>query len=197
MFAMLLFRKPAPATTRRFLDEQSRLDFSYAAVWGTAETLPAGYAIDRTRVTLGYGASTYAVAKSALNRWEQFKLGWLEVWPDKTALRQGELVAIITWAVGMWWLNASRIVYTIDSEEPIARYGFAYGTLPGHAETGEERFLVQWDRATDEVAYEILAFSRPRHPLARLGYPLVRRMQKRFARDSCAAMQRAVSSLRA
>ena len=76
-------------------------------------------------------------------------------------------------------------------EEP-ARRGFAYGTLPGHAESGEERFLVEWDRSDNAVWYDIVAFSRPKHPLARLGYPLTRRTQKRFARDSVAAMRRAI-----
>ena len=74
-----------------------------------------------------------------------------------------------------------------------SRFGFAYGTLPGHAESGEERFLVEWDRADDAVWYDILAFSRPRHPLARLGYPLTRRTQRRFARDSAAAIRQAVA----
>jgi uncharacterized protein (UPF0548 family) len=85
-------------------------------------------------------------------------------------------------------------VYTIDETGPVCRFGFAYGTLPDHAESGEERFLVEWDRATDAVHYDILAFSRPRHPLARIGYPLTRRTQKRFARDSAAAMRRAVGA---
>jgi len=38
------------------------------------------------------------------------------------------------------------------------------------------------------VWYDILAFSRPNQVLTRLGYPLVRRIQKRFAKDSAAAM---------
>ena len=75
---------------------------------------------------------------------------------------------------------------------PIGKFGFAYGTLPGHVESGEERFLVEWDRGDDGVWYDILAFSRPNHILTRLGYPVVRRLQKRFGRDSAASMLRAV-----
>jgi hypothetical protein len=44
------------------------------------------------------------------------------------------------------------------------------------------------------VWYDILAFSRPRHFLSRIGKSQVRRMQKRFSSDSAAAMQRAVQS---
>jgi uncharacterized protein (UPF0548 family) len=81
----------------------------------------------------------------------------------------------------------ARIVYVI--EEP-RRFGFAYGTLPGHMAIGEERFLIEWN-ADDDVYYDVLAFSRARHPLMKLGYPLVRRLQKRFGRESAAAMRRA------
>jgi uncharacterized protein (UPF0548 family) len=52
--------------------------------------------------------------------------------------------------------------------------------------------LIEWNREDNNVWYDILAFSRPNHLLARLGYPVVRRMQKRFGRESAAAMQRAV-----
>jgi uncharacterized protein (UPF0548 family) len=64
--------------------------------------------------------------------------------------------------------------------------------LPAHAESGEERFLVEWNQRDNSVAYDILAFSRPRHTLAQLGYHIAHRMQKRFARDSTAAMLQTV-----
>jgi uncharacterized protein (UPF0548 family) len=101
-------------------------------------------------------------------------------------------VAVIARLFGLWWLNACRIVYVVDEGGPVQRYGFAYGTLLEHAESGEERFTVEWHEPDDAVWYEILAFSRPHHVLARLGYSLARRLQRRFARDSAAAMQRAV-----
>ena len=83
----------------------------------------------------------------------------------------------------------------MDEQGPVQRYGFAYGTLPEHAESGEERFTVEWHEADDAVWYDILAFSRPQQLLAQLGYPFTRRLQKRFARDSAAAMRRAVKSV--
>jgi uncharacterized protein (UPF0548 family) len=64
--------------------------------------------------------------------------------------------------------------------------------LPGHVESGEERFQVEWDRDDNSVWYDILAFSRPNRLLIRLGYPVVRRLQKRFARDSAQSMLGAV-----
>ena len=104
-------------------------------------------------------------------------------------------MAILARSLGLWWLNACRIVYVVDEPGPVQRFGFAYGTLPGHAESGEERFVVEWDRDRGEVCYDIVAFSRPRHILARLGYPWARRVQKRFARDSAAAIGKALARI--
>ncbi len=83
-------------------------------------------------------------------------------------------------------------MYVVDEPGPKHRFGFAYGTLPDHIEMGEERFVVEWDEASGNVWYDILAFSRLRHPLVRVGNAYMRRMQKRFARESAAAMQRVV-----
>lgn len=191
---MLSFRKPAPQAIQRFLDEQRRTDVSYSAVGATATNPPAGYVVDHTRVKLGNGELVLLNAKAALERWEQFRLGWVEAFSSETPIQTGEVVAVVARAFGLSWLNACRIVYVIDEHEPARKFGFAYGTLADHVESGEERFQIEWNHADDSVWYDILAFSRPRHVLARLGYPLVRRFQRRFARDSAAAMQRAVDS---
>ena len=98
------------------------------------------------------------------------------------------------WAVGFWWLNLCRIVYTVDDAGDTPKFGFANGTLPGHIEQGEERFLIEWDRDTDQVYYDILAFSKPNHILARMGYPVVRRSQKRFGRDSAASVYKVINT---
>jgi uncharacterized protein (UPF0548 family) len=63
--------------------------------------------------------------------------------------------------------------------------------LPGHAESGEERFSVTWNQATGAVTYQVLAFSRPSLLAARAGAPITRWLQRRFARDSRISMQRA------
>jgi uncharacterized protein (UPF0548 family) len=88
-------------------------------------------------------------------------------------------------------LNGCRVVYHVDSSNGEARFGFAYGTLPNHAEAGEELFEVFVDPATEEVMFRIRASSRPRATLARVGQPIARALQARFRRDSGAAMTRA------
>ncbi len=191
---MLSLRRPSTETIREFLASQSKLGFTYAAVGATASQAPAGYAVDHTRVKLGEGEEVYMKAKAALGRWEQFHLGWMEVWSPETPIKTGEAVAVIARSLGLWSLNACRIVYVVDEPGSVSRYGFANGTLPDHAGTGEERFLVEWDRASGEVWYDILAFSRPHLLLTWLGYPYIRRVQKRFGRESAAAMVKAVGN---
>lgn len=189
---MLSLQKPSLEAIRRFLRAEANLPFSYAAVGSSAHTPPTGYVVDRTRIMLGEGEPVFQSAKFAMQRWEQFRLGWVEAWSPETPIQPAEVVAVMGRAIGLWWINACRIVYVVDESGPITKYGFAYGTLPGHVESGEERFLIEWDHATNGVWYDILAFSRPNQVLTHLGYPVVRRLQKRFARDSAAAMLRAV-----
>jgi uncharacterized protein (UPF0548 family) len=189
---MLLLRKPSLAVIQEFLKDQAKLDFTYAAVGATAALPPAGYTVDHTRVQLGVGEQAFATAKTVLQNWGHFQLGWVEALPRETTIQRGEVVAVMAQSIGLWWLNAARIVYVVDEFEPVRRWGFAYGTMPDHVETGEERFTIEWNRADDSVWYDILAFSRPRHVLARMGYPLVRRLQRRFALGSAATVQRAV-----
>ena len=103
------------------------------------------------------------------------------------------MVAVEAKAFGLWSLNATRVIYTFDDQsDGKAKFGFAYGTLPDHVEEGEERFTVEW-LEDDSVWYDIYAFSRPQHRLAKVGFPLCRMLQKRFARDSMAAMRAATS----
>jgi uncharacterized protein (UPF0548 family) len=68
-----------------------------------------------------------------------------------------------------------RVVYVI---EEVDRFGFAYGTLPGHPEQGEESFVVE--RSEDGVVrFAVTAFSRPQELLVRLAGPIPRLIQKR------------------
>ena len=189
---VISIRQPSPDALRRIVSVQSRLEFNYPSVGATKghEPMPTGYVVDQTRVELGRGSQAFDRARAAIVRWNQFQLGWVRAFPDDTPIRAGETVVVLARAFGFWWTNAARIVYTIDeSNESVARFGFAYGTLPWHAERGEERFLVEWDRETDLVWYDILAFSRPRHVLTRVGRRQARAMQKRFGQESAATMQ--------
>jgi uncharacterized protein (UPF0548 family) len=122
-----------------------------------------------------------------------FDLPWVRLcWPD-APIGSGAAVAVLVSHLGFWSLNACRIVYLVEEHGEVERYGFAYGTLIEHAERGEERFTVGFHADDQSVWYDLFAFSRP-SALARLGYPITRTLQKRFARDSKLAMRRAVKA---
>ena len=186
-------RQPTPKQIAGFLARQEQRQFTYDAVGATGTQPPAGYRVNHTRWPLGQGDAVFAAACDALRRWRQFDLSWLRLYPLAAPIQPGQVVAIAARAAGLWWLNPCRIVYVIDEAEAAERrFGFAYGTLPGHAGRGEERFLVEIQPG-GEVTYELFAFSRPGHFAAQLGYPLMRRYQQRFGRDSAAAMRQAVA----
>lgn len=198
---MLSLRKPAPAAIEALLAGVSASDFTYPAEFAGATLAtpflpPGGFNVDHTRVKLGSGAAVFAAAKTALEGWKQYDLGWLQMVPDTTPIAAGSVVASVVRYFGMWWVNPCRVISVSDqsADASVKRFGFAFGTLPGHAECGEERFLLEWDRRDDGVWYDILAFSRPQHILPRLAVPLTRRLQKRFARESAAAMKRLTMS---
>jgi len=68
-----------------------------------------------------------------------------------------------------------RVVYVVDEPD---RRGFAYGTLPGHAESGEELFLVRYDPATGNVYADVAAFSRHATWWSRLASPVTSLVQQ-------------------
>ena len=186
---MLLLRKPSAQAIQKFLEEQRTHVLTYTP--GEANDLPpVGFAVDHTRIKLGNGTTIFTTARSALENWQQFHLGWLEAFPSTTPICEGENISVVVRSLGLWILNACRIVRTFDEE---GKFGFTYATLPGHVEMGEERFLIQRDDEGN-IWYDILAYSRPRHPLARLGYPYARRLQKRFGRESAERMLKLANS---
>lgn len=190
---MILLREPSDARVRRFLDEQRSLPFSYPEVGASHDGAPPGYPVNHHYGRLGAGLETYARAVEALRNWKMYETGWTKLcWPD-APIEEGTVVGVLGRHFGLWSLNACRIAYTIEEEDALLkRYGFAFGTLPGHVEQGEERFTVTWHRADDSVFYEVFAFARPAHPLTKVGPPFVRLVQRRFAADSLRAMVAAV-----
>jgi uncharacterized protein (UPF0548 family) len=190
---VLLLREPSDEMVRRFLESQRSLPFSYHGVGASQGRAPSGYAVNHHRGRLGMGPRAFARAVEAIRHWKMYETGWTRLcWPD-AAISEGTVVGVVGRHLGLRSLNACRIVYVYEDEEPsLKRYGFAVGTLPGHVERGEERFTVEWHEADDAVYYEVFAFSRPAHPLVKTTQPLARRIQRRFAVDSLRSMTAAV-----
>ncbi len=188
---MFLLQKPDGRRLRQIMDRYRDDQPSYSEVGHTRGQLPKGYQVDHHRVQLGVTREIFERARRAFSSWQMFRLNWLEpCWPWQP-VKEGVLVGTLARIFGLWTVNVCRVVYVVEESGIVEKFGFAYGTLPGHVECGEERFTVEWHRDDDSVWYDILAFSKPGHILTRLGYPIARRIQKRFAVDSMQAMVRA------
>lgn len=192
--AVFLLTKPSAKRIEKFLAEQRHRTFSYREVGYTRRGTPPGYRKDHNRVRLGEGRAAFARAVEAVRSWTMFDLGWVSVHPATAPIEPGTTVAVRCRHFGFWSLNACRIVYRVDDEGPVVRFGFAYGTLPDHAERGEERFTVEWHHEDSSVWYDIYAFSRPNHPMARLAFPIARFLQQRFVSGSKRSMARAAAA---
>lgn len=144
-------------------------DFTYVNVGATVDQrLPSGYAHLRREADLGSGASRFDEAVDILLSWEMHRRAGLHVRASDKAVVSGAS-AILGLGFGRLSVQAPiRVVYLVD--EP-RRQGFAYGTLPGHPESGEEAFVLEL-HDTGVVTFTIRAFSRPNSLLARIGGPI-------------------------
>lgn len=167
---------------------QEALPFSYTDVGATKDRrTPNGFAAMGAEVPLGSGAAAFERGKAALRAWKHFDLGW--VWAMPGPVEVGSTITVRSSQAGFHTLLACRVVWIVD--EP-RRFAFAYGTLPGHVEMGEERFEIVW-AGDDTVRYEVASFSRVRARWLRPATLFARVFQRRFLRDSCAAMARAAA----
>jgi uncharacterized protein (UPF0548 family) len=192
---MFFLSRPTMQRINRFRHAAEQDNFSYPQVGLTCDgVMPEGYNVDHHRICLGNGLSLFDRACAALLAWKMFELGWVELLHPAEPVAPGQTVLVLAHTFGLYSLSASRIIAMIDEDDGrIWRRGFHYGTLQHHVESGEERFSVEYHHQDGSVWYDILAFSVPKHRMARLGYPLSRAAQRRFATDSKAAMVTAVS----
>lgn len=151
--------------------------FTYPEVGATRNAvLPAGYVHLRRSRVIGTGSTRFEEAARRLSSWEMHRRAGLRVEASPESAIEGA-EARLRLGVGLLSIDAHvRVVYVID--EP-RRSGFAYGTLPGHPESGEEAFVLDLD-GDGAVTFTITAFSRASSLLARAGGPLTRAAQLRI-----------------
>jgi uncharacterized protein (UPF0548 family) len=184
---MFLTRRPTPYEIDRFLHDSQDLPLSYGPI-GIVTTNTVHRRLDAATVAVGRGVADFERARAALVAWKQFDIGWVETFPRHAPISAGTVVAVSIRHFGFWSLNGCRVLYEVGSQTDTARFGFAYGTLTNHAESGEELFEVFIDPRTQDVVYRIRAISWPQAALTWIGHPVVRAFQARFRRDSMAAM---------
>ena len=190
---MKLVRSADASTIGPIIESVSRAEPTYQHTGATlAGDLPVGFNQDHYSAVIGTGEDTFHRAVEGLQSWQAHRLPFVRVVPPDTEIRPGANVIVL---LGPRWLAVAapcRVVAVVN--EP-SRWGFAYGSLPGHPEQGEEAFVVSIaDDGT--VVFEVTAFSRPADPFLRCSGPLGRALQKRGSRGYLRALRRFVQGPR-
>jgi uncharacterized protein (UPF0548 family) len=168
-------------------DEVARLadaELTYSPVGATrTSTYPEGFHRLEHTIELGTGDDAFEVARDRLMTWRMHLDAGLRVTASRPRVTEGTVVRC-----GLGPLQIPcRVVWV--HEEPDS-CGFAYGTLPGHPESGEEAFLLV--RNEGRVRLVISAYSRPGRLSTRLAGPLGRIFQRVMTRRYAAALKAAV-----
>ncbi|MBI3227655.1 MAG: DUF1990 domain-containing protein [Mycolicibacterium cosmeticum] len=151
------------------------MELTYPEIGATRGPLPDGYHHVHVVAPIGTGRARFDAAADAVMHWGMQRGAGVLVQADGDAAAVGGEVV-----VGFGPLRAPcRVVYLLAEDN---RRGFAYGTLPGHPETGEELFSVRYDPATDIVYAEVIAFSRHGTWWSRLGAPITAAAQRIITR---------------
>ncbi|MDO9377568.1 MAG: DUF1990 domain-containing protein [Nocardioidaceae bacterium] len=151
-------------------------DLTYPEVGATARDLPAGYHHVRDARVVGHGRQHFERAADALLAGEVQRRAGTRVRLSETPLREGTHVQMRLRLGPLAFDAPCRVVW---AERTDGSCGFAYGTLPGHPERGEERFELRLGPSGD-VTFTITAFSAPARWFTRLGAPAGRLVQARM-----------------
>ena len=178
-------RRPSEQNLGALLDAQRGLDVTYADVGVTAtDETPPGHHRHAWQLEAGHGDEAFDRCAAAIRAWAGHRRAGAIVHPADAAIEVGSVVALALPVMGIWVTAACRVVWVVD--EPDA-FGFAYGTLPHHPESGEESFVVR-RRPDGSVVVEIVAVSKPQSILTKLAGPIGAYIQRRTAQQYLAGL---------
>ena len=121
---MFLLRRPNDRLVQRVIDDQREKDFTYAHLGATRDDeCPVGFHENRGQAVIGRGAEVFGRAKQAIRDWRMLNLGWIQTVVAPDEISEGELVATVARAFGVYSLNVARIVYVDDEPH---RYGLRH-----------------------------------------------------------------------
>jgi uncharacterized protein (UPF0548 family) len=161
----------------RVLDPADLVDvpFTYATVGATRDAeLPAGYDHVERSVVVGSGPEAFERAVAAVFDWRMQRSVGLRVRATGPASEPGTVVVLTAGLPRPGYDIPCRVVWALTTGD---ERGFAYGTLPGHPESGEEAFVVRLEPGGD-VVFSLRVFARLASPLARLGGPVSTLVQR-------------------
>jgi len=172
---VLRLTRPSVEDLTHLLAKAKAADLSYPEAGATRDSpLPAGYRLDRYERQLASDETVFERAVEALRVWKAHAGAGVEIVPNDARVTVGATVLLLIKTVGFWAAAPCRVVYVVDEPN---RFSFAYGTLPGHPEQGEAAMIVERNEI-EGVVFRIVSFSRTVDPLARLGSPITRLIQR-------------------
>ena len=199
---MFVLGRPSDDRLARTLADVRGTPLTYPDVGLTAElgttgsagaAVPDGFRVVQAVRTIGAGDADFAAACDAIRTWQLHLRQGFTVAPSRPPVATGtEVVTAVPLAGPLHVLAACRIVWTVDDP---GRFGFAYGTLAVHPASGEEAFVAE-QTSDGDVRARVVAFSRPHHPLVRLGGPVARRQQARATEGYLDAIEQHVRAAR-
>lgn len=193
----IYFSYPSQIVLDQFLTKMQNAPFSYSEIGHTKmgndlnikntinDLALSNYTIDYNHAYIGEGTEVWGKARLFLKQWKHFPPSFTKIYSNTKSIKEGTIVAVMIKILGLWCCNSAKIVYVIDQPNC---FGFAYGTLLEHAEKGEEAFWISRD-ATGKITYHLKAFSKPKFWAAKLAYPLTRKYQRKFAKESLQQMK--------
>ncbi|MET9675525.1 DUF1990 domain-containing protein [Streptomyces sp. NPDC006482] len=167
-----------------------RPSLTYPEVGATRapESLPEGYHHLRHSAVVGHGRTAFEAAGAAVTTWRTHRASGATVRSEAVRAEPGIHLEVSV-GVGPVRIGAPcAVVWTAYEEH---RVGFAYGTLTGHPERGEESFVVTLE-PDGSVRFTVTAFSRPAVWYTRLAGPLIPPLQRAYARRLGRTLRRLV-----
>ena len=188
---MFFLRHPSDARVREHLASIADAPFTHHFEGRTRHPIerpPDRMQLDAYGCELGTGDAVYRRGVEALKSFANYPSSFTRVVRLSPGFAVGTVFGTVASHFGFASMQPCRIAFLIDEPDE-GRFGFVLGTLPGHVVSGEETFVVCSDSATGRVRYEVRVLSRPEALLARVGRSVVRLVQRRFRRETCAAMR--------
>ncbi len=177
---MWSLRRPRDAELAAVLARVAGLAVTYPYVGMSLTGGAPGYRKEEHRAPLSIDLAT---AAERLASFATHALPYLFVYPRDARVVLRRDVVVCAKVGPVWSINPCRIVHVESTPD---RFAYAYGTLPGHAESGEESFAVA--RTPGGVIGETIAYARMAEWIAKLGAPIARRVQRTVKRDYLRAL---------